>query len=371
MAFSLFCNQLPYTATREDVAAFFAEALSAEPAELLPRIRMILKPGRDGSLAFSGTCFVDAADAPAQQRALALHEQTMRCADGTTRSVNVRRALTQRQLKELPHAEEGGRGGGGGKAAVRKMVRQAMEEGRLLQEDVDERAFEFLCNVPADVARRAISEFAQIAAADGLAGVKNRSSFFMGVLRQRQRGESTDTLGPTAHLRGAHADEAAAKGGRGRGKGKGGKGAKGGKGREGGKGGRGGHATPSYADEDGARASGGSSGKRARAPATSDLYALPKAEPPAAAAAAEVVAIALAARRARQAQAKAHAKAQAQVAQAQARAAGGAPVEPPPKPPKRRREAQAAAAAGGHARSAATSDSRPAWLSDDASFALL
>ena len=42
---TLFINQLPYSATREDVAAHFAQAAGTTAAALLPSCRLVLKDG--------------------------------------------------------------------------------------------------------------------------------------------------------------------------------------------------------------------------------------------------------------------------------------------------------------------------------------
>ena len=208
VAHTLFVNQIPYSATREDIAAHFAQAAHQDAETLLPSVRVLTKVGRDGTAIFNGTCFLDMPDAEALRRGVALHGEMISCADGTQRSINVREALTKKQLAVVAPAEFAVNA-----KAVRKLVADAVRDGRVMAGDVDERAMEYLCAIPLDVARRAIAEFAALNAADGLAGVANRSSFFMGLVRQRQLGNTNQSLA--------------------RGGGKGGKGEKGGKGGKG------------------------------------------------------------------------------------------------------------------------------------------
>ena len=73
----------------------------------------------------------------------------------------------------------------GGSDAAR-WVEEAVAAGRLKATDIDERALQFLQRVPASVGRGALAEFATLDPQ-----VSNRSSFFMGLLKQRQAGKSS------------------------------------------------------------------------------------------------------------------------------------------------------------------------------------
>lgn len=93
---SLFINQLPYGATREDVASYFAEAALKSASALLPSVRLVLKDGK-----FTGTAFVDMSDWETLDAGLALHQTAFTCADGSTRKINVREAVSKAQLELL------------------------------------------------------------------------------------------------------------------------------------------------------------------------------------------------------------------------------------------------------------------------------
>lgn len=100
---TLFVNQLPYGATADDIARFFASSAGVSQAELLPSVRMVRKGER-----FVGTAFVDMPTVEAQQEGLNLHGGEISCADGSTRKVNVRPALTKQQATELEAARGSG-----------------------------------------------------------------------------------------------------------------------------------------------------------------------------------------------------------------------------------------------------------------------
>ena len=93
---SLFINQLPFGATREDVASYFAEAALKSASALLPSVRLVLKDGK-----FTGTAFVDMSDWETLDAGLALHQTAFTCADGSTRKINVREAVSKAQLELL------------------------------------------------------------------------------------------------------------------------------------------------------------------------------------------------------------------------------------------------------------------------------
>jgi len=94
---TLFINQLPYSATREDVAAHFAQAAGTTAAALLPSCRLVLKDG-----AFKGTAFVDVTDFESCDRGLALHQSQFKASsDGSSRRINVREAVSKTRLEQI------------------------------------------------------------------------------------------------------------------------------------------------------------------------------------------------------------------------------------------------------------------------------
>ena len=286
---TLFVNQIPYAATKDDVAGHFAAFAGCTATELLPSVRMVVKDDR-----FTGTAFVDMPSSGAHEAGLLLHGSVFRCASGAARAINVRAALTRQQAAALPGAAtaataedlpstnskiDGGSGShqrfNAGEDEDEEEDDDNDEEDEDEDEDeedededeeeedddeeergdnegdvpreapldaaaldalgverlgLDERALSFLRAVPASVATIALDEFRAL----DVSKVANVSSFFMGLLRQRQLGQSNQSFG--RRVRGG-------KGGKGqhggKGKGGGGKGGKGGKGKGKGKGGKG------------------------------------------------------------------------------------------------------------------------------------
>jgi hypothetical protein len=104
VASTLFVNQLPYAATKEDVAAHFVDpAAHLSAPDVLPRIRMVMKGER-----FTGTAFIDLPSQDAMQRGLTKHGSDFQCAaGGPSRVINVRPAMTRQQAAALKPAEAG------------------------------------------------------------------------------------------------------------------------------------------------------------------------------------------------------------------------------------------------------------------------
>ena len=102
---TLWINQAPFTATKEDIAAHFSTALGLTAANLTPSVRLVLKNG-----SFGGVAFVDVRDWSKIKPALALHQSSLRCADGSARRINVREAVPKEQLAKLAERSESKRG---------------------------------------------------------------------------------------------------------------------------------------------------------------------------------------------------------------------------------------------------------------------
>ena len=95
-AATLWINQVPFSASKLDVATHFAAAVGTSAEALAQTVRMIVKDGK-----FAGTCFVDVTDWSRIEPALALHQSSLRCADGAVRCINVREAVDKAQLAKL------------------------------------------------------------------------------------------------------------------------------------------------------------------------------------------------------------------------------------------------------------------------------
>ena len=102
---TLWINQAPFTATKEDFAAHFSTALGLSAAAVAPSVRLVLKNG-----AFGGVAFVDVHDWSKIKPALALHQSILRCADGATRRINVQEAVSKEQLAQLAERSKSKRG---------------------------------------------------------------------------------------------------------------------------------------------------------------------------------------------------------------------------------------------------------------------
>ena len=87
-------------------------------------------------------------------------------------------------------AEAGGGAADDGKPKdARALVREAVAAGRMVQGDLDERAMEFLVKADPGVAKLAVNEYCELSQGDGLSNISNKSSFFMGLLRERISGK--------------------------------------------------------------------------------------------------------------------------------------------------------------------------------------
>ena len=99
---TLWVNQLPFAATKAEIAAHFASAAGADgAAALLPSVRVIMKDGK-----FNGTAFIDMQDWASVDRGLSLHHSTFKTADGSSRKINVREAVQKNQLEQLAKLAE-------------------------------------------------------------------------------------------------------------------------------------------------------------------------------------------------------------------------------------------------------------------------
>ena len=97
---TLFVNELPFSATAEDIAAHFAEAAGTTAEALVKSVRLIKKGN-----AFRGTAFVDVHGWEAVDRGVALHQSRFKAsADGAQRRINVREAVSKTQLANITEA---------------------------------------------------------------------------------------------------------------------------------------------------------------------------------------------------------------------------------------------------------------------------
>ncbi|CAM9773282.1 unnamed protein product [Chrysoparadoxa australica] len=200
----LYVNQLPYEATEEQIAEHFQSCCEDGDDPVVVRVLKDRKTSR-----FTGRAFVDMPSKEAADKALLLHQGTFKSA-GNSRPINVRPALSKADLKERgPKTTETSE-------EVEKLLDDAVAAGKLEAADIDVRARSYLNTVPVQVAQEAIQDFCEVDKSE----LKNRSSFFMGLLKRRVAGANTPG---------------------GRGKGRGTRGRGGGRGRTGGvRGGRGG-----------------------------------------------------------------------------------------------------------------------------------
>jgi hypothetical protein len=102
---TLWINQAPFTATKEDIAAHFSTALGLSAAAVAPSVRLVYKNG-----SFGGVAFVDVRDWSKIKPALALHQSSLRCADGAARRINVREAVSKEDLAKLAERSTSKRG---------------------------------------------------------------------------------------------------------------------------------------------------------------------------------------------------------------------------------------------------------------------
>ena len=154
---AVFVNQLPYSATQEQIAAHFGSC--AAVADMEVRLVMNRKNGK-----FRGIAFIDLPTTEAVDKALAL-DQSEFTNDDAQRTINVRksvdkndeggRQLTARQQQKAAAAEASAEN-------IEKMIAAALTAGTLLESDFDTRVRDFLLNVPEATAALAIEEFAAV-----------------------------------------------------------------------------------------------------------------------------------------------------------------------------------------------------------------
>ena len=95
---TLWINQLPYSATSQDVASHFGVAATA--------VRLVLRDGK-----FAGTAFADVPDFEALDRGVALHQSRFECADGSApRRINVRAAESKETMGKIKESSIAKRG---------------------------------------------------------------------------------------------------------------------------------------------------------------------------------------------------------------------------------------------------------------------
>ena len=95
---TLWINQLPYSATAQDVASHFGVAATA--------VRLVL---RDGN--FAGTAFADVPDFETLDRGIALHQSRFACAGGSApRRINVRAAESKETMGKIKESSIAKRG---------------------------------------------------------------------------------------------------------------------------------------------------------------------------------------------------------------------------------------------------------------------
>ena len=102
---TLFVNQVPYAATRAEIAAHFAPMAGVDAVQLEPSVRMVMRNG-----SFGGTAFVDMPSVEAMQAGVEALDQSVLLG----RTINVRSALTRDQLTSMGvEKPKGDRGDGG------------------------------------------------------------------------------------------------------------------------------------------------------------------------------------------------------------------------------------------------------------------
>lgn len=74
------------------------------------------------------------------------------------------------------------------------VAKSTTSKGGMQESDCDEQVFNYLKVLPMEVVKQSIVDFCELDANDGLDNVKNRSSFFMGLIKQRDAGFINDDL---------------------------------------------------------------------------------------------------------------------------------------------------------------------------------
>ena len=147
-----FVNQLPYSATEEQVTAHFGGI--AAPSEM--EVRMVTNRKTNK---FRGIAFVDLCSTEALEKALALNQSTFTNADGE-RQINVTEAHSRDDDKKLTKAQKNKREmSKEGTAEVDALISREVAAGTVKQDDFDYRALDFLHSAPHAVALQAVADF--------------------------------------------------------------------------------------------------------------------------------------------------------------------------------------------------------------------
>ena len=147
---SVFVNQIPYAATVGDITKHFAKcAAQFEVRQVMDR-----KSGK-----FRGVAFIDFESDEGLQSALAMDQSSM-TVDGSERLLNVREAVAKGEGKTLTPVQAANKVKvTASRATIEQFVATAVTGANVQASDFDERAMDFLCTVPEDVAQMAIGEF--------------------------------------------------------------------------------------------------------------------------------------------------------------------------------------------------------------------
>ena len=158
-----FVNQLPYSATAEQIASHFAHCGAAVEMQVRPVINRKTKT-------FRGIAFLDFANDSALQKALAMNQSTF-TNGAEERQINVTEATNKNDDKNLTAAQENKFSMSKDSIAkVEALVAAEVATGTLREDDFDHRAKDFLHSVPEAVALNAVREFAAL----DLSTVNNR-----------------------------------------------------------------------------------------------------------------------------------------------------------------------------------------------------
>ena len=77
---------------------------------------------------------------------------------------------------------------------VKQLVADAVSAGKMQETDCDEMVLNYLKVLPMPVVTQSINDFSELDANEGLDNVTNRSSFFMGLIKQRDAGFINEDL---------------------------------------------------------------------------------------------------------------------------------------------------------------------------------
>lgn len=77
---------------------------------------------------------------------------------------------------------------------IKALVTAAVAKSGMKEEDCDEQVLNYLKVLPMEVVKQSIADFCELDANEGLDNVKNRSSFFMGLIKQRDAGFVNEDL---------------------------------------------------------------------------------------------------------------------------------------------------------------------------------